>query len=77
MNFSEVFVRRPVMTVLLNVAIVAAGVPGRGLNLKLKAPRQTSSARFANPENVKLLRSASAKMQRSIVWSRYLIASAL
>ena len=28
MNFSEVFVRRPVMTVLLNVAIVAAGVIG-------------------------------------------------
>ena len=28
MNFSEVFIRRPVMTVLLNVAIVAAGVIG-------------------------------------------------
>jgi HAE1 family hydrophobic/amphiphilic exporter-1 len=28
MNFSEVFVRRPVMTVLLNAAIVAAGVIG-------------------------------------------------
>jgi len=28
MNFSELFIRRPVMTVLLNVAIVAAGVIG-------------------------------------------------
>ena len=28
MNFSELFIRRPVMTVLLNVAIVGAGVIG-------------------------------------------------
>jgi HAE1 family hydrophobic/amphiphilic exporter-1 len=28
MNLSELFIRRPVMTVLLNVAIVVAGVIG-------------------------------------------------
>ena len=28
MNFSELFIRRPVMTVLLNLAIVLAGIIG-------------------------------------------------
>jgi multidrug efflux pump subunit AcrB len=31
MNFTEVFIRRPVMTVLLNIAIVMAGATFRWL----------------------------------------------
>ncbi len=48
MNFSEVFIRRPVMTVLLNVAIVAAGVIG----FNTPVINVSASLPGANPETM-------------------------
>ena len=60
MNLSELFIRRPVMTVLLNAAIVVAGViayqqdPGRGAAAATTRRSSTSSAQLpgASPETM-------------------------